>query len=158
MLPTTIEAAGSDERVVRPLPRPPRPLGRRLGASPAAKLACMHARSKHAFALAVVLSVLAIVLAPALVIVGLLAGHAASYDGLCGPYPTDIPAHPCDFGTYLVNFFEPFALVGLIVIAVVTVVGALGLVGAAWTLGALVWVVRRTIDQLAGRENERRTT
>lgn len=71
--------------------------------------------------------------------------HAASYEGMCGPYPTDIPAHPCDLSTYLEGFFEPFAAVGLLVIAVGSAAAAVLVVGAAWALGALGWAARRAL-------------
>ena len=64
--------------------------------------------------------------------------QAWSYEGLCGPYPTDIPAYPCAIGDYMVGLFEPFAAAGMLVIA--SSVAMLTFVVAA--LVSVVWVVR----------------
>ena len=90
------------------------------------------------------LSVASVPLAPVLVVGLLLADHAFSYTGTCGPYPTDIPAFPCGFGEYVANFFEPFAMAGLLVISVLTMLVTLVLVASLWALGALVWVITRS--------------
>lgn len=105
----------------------------------------MHLRASTSLGVATTLSVLVVVAAPVLPVVLLFAHHAASYEGMCGPYPTDIPAHPCDLSTYLEGFFEPFAAVGLLVIAVGSAAAAVLVVGAAWALGALGWAARRAL-------------
>ncbi len=88
--------------------------------------------------LVVVAVTIAATLGAPLVVVGVLLGvHTASYDGVCGPYPTDIPAFPCALDEYVAGFFEPFAALGLIVISLVTATLA-ALVSA---LGGLVWIL-----------------
>jgi hypothetical protein len=75
----------------------------------------------------------------------LLSIHAASYAGVCGPYPTDIPAHACGFEEYLVNFFEPFAMAGLLVISIASMVATTALVALAWALAGLGGLVARAL-------------
>ncbi len=58
---------------------------------------------------------------PFLVSTGLLVAifihHLASYRGVCGPYAPDISAFPCHIGIYARNFFSPFAMIGLMALA-----------------------------------------
>ncbi len=55
----------------------------------------------------------AVLLSPAMIFGACFLVHAATYRGVCGPYAPDISAHWCGFGTYLVNFFSPFAVAGM---------------------------------------------
>jgi len=45
--------------------------------------------------------------------------HRYSFNGICGPHATDIPAHPCDFPTYMAEFGGGFSGVGLFALALV---------------------------------------
>jgi hypothetical protein len=59
--------------------------------------------------------------------------HASSYNGICGPHATDIPAHPCTREVYMSEFNAGFGgmalMMGELMIAFVTFVVAL----VAWT-------------------------
>lgn len=103
----------------------------------------MDDRSRHRFTLAALASAAAIPAAPILLVLALLAEHLGSYRGTCGPYPTDIPAFPCGVGEYLVNFFEPFAMAGLLVISIALMLVTAAALAVAWTLGMLAWSLRR---------------
>lgn len=50
---------------------------------------------------AVIIAAVSTIAAPLVVDLVLFAVYAASYEGSCGPHPTDIPAHPCPYGDYL---------------------------------------------------------
>lgn len=90
-----------------------------------------------------VLSIAAVLGAPVLLIVVSLTAHAFSYRGMCGPYPTDIPAFPCGFGEYMRNFAGPFALVGLVMLSIAAAFVAAVLVALAWLGWGIVRAVRR---------------
>lgn len=90
----------------------------------------------------VLLSIALVLGAPVALASILFADHALAYRGTCGPYPTDIPAFPCGFGEYAINFFEPFALAGLIVLGVGAALAASGLVFVGWLVAVLVWLAR----------------
>jgi hypothetical protein len=109
-------------------------------------------RSPEAFAGLAIASILLVLATPIAVDGALLAQHAASYSGTCGPYAPDIPAYACGWSEYLSNFFGGFELIGLVLITIVTVAFALALVAAAWVAGLLVWLVVRRAPSAAPRE------
>lgn len=57
-----------------------------------------------------------VLLLPVAVDLALWAHHLASYQGTCGPHPTDISAHPCSYATYSGEFWGGFNLFGLLVL------------------------------------------
>ncbi len=58
-----------------------------------------------------------VIAAPVVVDVVIYVGYLASYAGMCGPHPTDIPARPCDWPTYAGDFFgDAFAIVGIMMV------------------------------------------
>ena len=84
-----------------------------------------------------------------LLVLGFFADHASGYHGICGPYPTDIPAYPCGFGEYLENFANPFALAGLFAISIVAAVLTAGVLAALWAVvGGAVWLARALRDEV----------
>ena len=102
-------------------------------------------------AVGVVLSIAFVLLAPLCVVGGLFVDHLASFDGTCGPYAPDIPAHPCDMSTYAENFFGGFAGMGLIIVGMVSCVVAFGLTAFGWVVWALVVAVRNKPTEAGGR-------
>lgn len=99
--------------------------------------------------LAALVSLLAIPGVPVLLVLGFFADHASGYHGICGPYPTDIPAYPCGFGEYLENFANPFALAGLFAISIVAAVLTAGVLAALWAVvGGAVWLARALRDEV----------
>lgn len=42
--------------------------------------------------------------------------HVATYRGICGPHPTDIPAHSCGFATYSREFFTGWEAIGFVIL------------------------------------------
>lgn len=79
-------------------------------------------------------SVGAIVAAPCLLMAAWWGYHALTYDGLCGPYPTDIPAEPCDYSTYLGHFDQAFWIIGWQPVAWAAAIGMAILVASIWLL------------------------
>lgn len=93
--------------------------------------------------LAALVSLLAIPGVPVLLVLGLFVHHASGYHGLCGPYPTDIPAYPCSFAEYLANFANPFALAGFVALSVVAAFLTMSVLAVLWTIvGGAVWLAR----------------
>lgn len=67
--------------------------------------------------------------------------HLLSYDGLCGPHAPDIPAWPCNPIMYIFDFLGgSFALIGLIMISIPTLLLGLALVLVS---SAISFVMRR---------------
>ena len=84
-----------------------------------------------------------IVVSPLVALGAALLHHAANFAGTCGPYATDIPAHPCGFETYVANFFSPFAVMGMLVLTPVVMIAASVLVAAIWGGAFAVRALRR---------------
>lgn len=104
-------------------------------------------RSRHGFTLAALASVAAVPLGPVALVLFFVAEHLASYRGSCGPYPTDIPAYPCGLGEYLVNFFEPFAMAGLVALSVGVMLLTVAALTLAWALGVTVWWIGQRAER-----------
>jgi hypothetical protein len=64
----------------------------------------------------------------------LLASHAASHTGICGPHAPDIAAYPCTREVYMAEFGAGFAGVGLLLLEAAAMVGAAAIVGAGWMI------------------------
>jgi hypothetical protein len=89
-------------------------------------------------------SVMFVLGSPLLVVGAFFAVHALRYQGVCGPYAPDIGVHPCDYETYLINFFSFFAMLGMVILSFLTMVGSSALMTASWLLWLLVRVLRRS--------------
>lgn len=94
--------------------------------------------------LAALASALAIPGVPVLLVLGFVADHVASFRGMCGPYPTDIPAYPCGFAEYLVNFASPFAFAGLVGLSIVAALVTTLVLLIAWSLAAIALSLTRS--------------
>lgn len=65
--------------------------------------------------------------APVIVTELLRFNHSQGYQGICGPYATDIPAHACTYQQYMHNFTGGFSGLALMLIQALTFVTAAGL-------------------------------
>jgi hypothetical protein len=102
-------------------------------------------QSGKRIARAVIIAAGSTVAAPLVVDLVLFAVYAASYKGVCGPHPTDIPARPCGYGDYLGDFLgDAFAVAGLLMIDVAVFVAA-ALLASVFTL---LWVTSARRDGL----------
>lgn len=79
-----------------------------------------------------------VLLSPAVIFGFCFLVHAAAFRGECGPYAPDISAHACGLGTYLINFFSPFAVAGMVMLSPVIMGSVALLLAFGWCLIALV--------------------
>lgn len=79
--------------------------------------------------------------APVIVTELLRFNHSQGYQGICGPYATDIPAHACTYPQYMANFTGGFSGLALMLIQLVVLSAATG-------LGLILWsILKRRIKE-----------